>query len=63
MFLGPKKDLRLKFELKKGTRKLFSGYRDITFFKNNLPLVIKGKRLYFRKKSNSGRSTQGRIIL
>jgi large subunit ribosomal protein L2 len=63
MFLSSKKNSQFRFDLKKRTRKLFSGYRDVSFFKNNLPLLIKGKRLYFRRKSNSGRSNEGRIIL
>jgi hypothetical protein len=39
-----------KIKLKKPTKKLFSGYRNVSFFKNTLPISLKKKKLSFKKK-------------
>lgn len=49
--------------IKRNKRKLYSGYRDISIFKNKLPLIIRSKILWSRRFSKSGRSLSGRITV
>ena len=52
-------DLKLKIR----SKKLYSGYREVSNYKSDLPLIIRTRKLFFRKKSNAGRSTLGRTII
>lgn len=52
-----------KYKISPRTKKLFSGYRDVSVLKTNLPLIIKNKHLFFRNKSKAGRCKNGRTVL
>lgn len=52
-----------KVKLVSRNKKLFSGYRNIAYFKNQIPLIIKKNKLIYRNKSRSGRANSGRIVL
>ena len=52
-----------KIKLNTRHKKLFSGYRDVTFFKNHLPLTIKKNKLTYRNAWKSGRASSGRVVM
>lgn len=51
------------FKFSKNSKKLFSGYRSIFFYKNMIPLSYKFKKLMYSIKYKSGRNCSGRTVV